>query len=159
MASPLIVACSRTVPFPVDQAFAFTLAEPLPRLFRRWWGPMPPITGVDGPGTWGEVGQVRTIHTADGGSLREELRVVEPPNRFEYTLSVLTGGFRLLVGSVDGRWAFDPVGTGTRVTWEWTLHPSDGPAAVGLPVLGWCWKGYARRALDQLDDLMVATLA
>lgn len=158
MASPLTVACSRTVPFPVEQAFAFTLPEPLPRLFRRWWGPLPPIVSVDGPVPWGEVGQARTIHTADGASMREELLSVDAPRRFTYELTGLTGAFKVLAASIDGSWIFDPVGTGTRVTWQWTIHPADSPAAVALPVLGRLWKGYARRALDQLDELMVASL-
>jgi len=158
MPSPLSVACSRTVPFPVESAFAFTLPEPLPRLFRRWWGPLPPITGVEGPVLWGEVGQVRTIHTADGASMREELLTVEAPHRFGYVLTELTGAFRLLAASIEGTWSFDPVGTGTRVTWQWTIHPADSPVAVALPALGLLWMGYARRALDQLDELLVATL-
>ena len=158
MADPLVLAQSRTVPFPVEQAFGFTLPEPLPRLFNRWWGPLPPIAGVDGPPTWSEAGQVRTIHTADGASMREELLAVEAPDRFGYELTELTGAFKFLAASIDGTWSFDPVGTGTRVTWQWTIHPAAGPAAVALPVLGLFWKGYARRALDQLDDLMVASL-
>jgi len=158
MPSPLTVACSRTVPFPVDAAFGFTLPEPLPRLFNRWWGPLSPISGVDGSGPWGEAGQVRTIHTADGASMREELLTVEAPHRFTYELTDLTGALKVLATSIDGTWSFDPVGTGTRVTWQWTIHPADSPAAAALPVLGLLWKGYARRALDQLDDLMVASL-
>lgn len=159
MADPLVLVQSRTVPFPVEQAFAFTLPEPLPRLFRRWWGPLPPITGVEGPALWGEAGQVRLIHTADRASMREELLTVEAPRSFTYELTELTGAFRFLAASIDGTWSFDPVGTGTRVTWQWTIHPAQGPAAAALPVLGLLWKGYARRALDQLDDLMVASLS
>ena len=102
MADPLVLAQSRTVPFPVEQAFGFTLAEPLPRLFNRWWGPLPPIAGVDGPPTWSEAGQVRTIHTADGASMREELLAVEAPDRFGYELTELTGAFKFLV-DVDRR--------------------------------------------------------
>ena len=158
MASPLTVSCSRTVPFPVEETFAFTLPEPLPRLFRRWWGPIPPVVRVDGPEVWGTAGQVRTIHTGDGASMREELLVVEAPSRFTYELTELTGAFRFLAGSIDGTWSFDPVGTGTRVTWEWTIHPPSDVASYALPVLGMLWKGYARRSLDQLDELLAASL-
>ena len=90
--------------------------------------------------------------------MREALLAVVAPRRFSYELTDLTGAFKLLDASIDGSWSFDPVGTGARVTWEWIIHPADSPAAVGLPVLGMLWKGYARRALDQLDELMVAAL-
>ena len=53
---------------------------------------------------------------------------------------------------------FEPVGTGTRVEWRWTLHPVSRFAAAVLPIVGRLWQGYARRALDQLDVLMVAEL-
>jgi hypothetical protein len=60
-----------------------------------------------------------------------------------------------LVTSVDGRWLFDPVGTGTKVSWQWTLHPKSSAVAPLLPVLGKMWKGYARVALEKLSAQLV----
>jgi hypothetical protein len=159
MADPLVLVQSRTLPFPVEQAFAFTLAAPLPAIFSRWWGPLPPISGVDGPEPWGTPGQVRHIRTADGASMREELLTADAPDRFTYRLTEVAGALRLLFASVDGSWAFQPVGAGTRVTWSWTIHPASAAASVVLPVVGLLWKGYARRALDRLDEMMVDALS
>jgi hypothetical protein len=156
MAVPIVLAQSRTVPFPLEQAFAFTLPAPLPAIFSRWWGPLPPIVDVDGPEPWGEVGEVRRIRTADGASMREELLSVDAPNRFTYRLTEVA--LRFLVASVDGSWSFEPVGTGTRVEWSWTIHSASDVASFVLPVVGLLWKGYARRALDRLDEMMVAEL-
>lgn len=158
MADPLVLAQSRTVPFPVDRAFAFTLPAPLPAIFSRWWGPLPPITDVEGPVPWGTVGEVRRIRTADGASMREELLTVDAPNRFTYRLTEVAGALKFLFASVDGSWSFEPVGTGTRITWSWTIHPASDAASFVLPAVGLLWKGYARRALDRLDEMLVAEL-
>ena len=156
MASPLHVSRSRTYPVALDEAFAKTLGWPLPELFDARYGPIPPITAVDAEGTWGTVGQARTIHTADGGSMREELVAVEPPNRFAYVIDGVTGPMKPLASRVEGEWAFEPVGTGCRITWSWTVHAASTLGAAGLPVFGRFWLGYARRTLDHLEDLLLA---
>lgn len=158
MAAPVELAQSRTYPFPVEQAFAFTLPAPLPAIFSRWHGPLPPISTVTGPEPWGTVGQVRVIRTADGATMQEELLAVDEPNRFAYRLTEVTGALKFLLTSVDGSWTFSPVGSGTRIEWAWTIHPVSAAAALALPVLGMLWQGYARKALDRLDELMVAEL-
>ena len=151
------MACSRTCPVPVADAFARTLGLPLEQVFHRRFGPIPPISGTTQDGEWATSGQVRTVQLADGGSLREELITVEPPSRFTYRLSEVTGPMRPLASHIDGSWTFVPAGTGTRVTWGWTVHPrSELVGRVVLPVFARLWTGYARRALDELDALLVA---
>jgi hypothetical protein len=103
------------------------------------------------------VGQSRTIHTADGGSILEQLTTVEPHQRFGYTLTEITGPMKFLLASVDGQWSFEPVGTGVRITWSWTLHPASQVADVAMPFFGWIWKGYARQALARIEELLLAT--
>ena len=156
MASPHPVARSRTYPVTLDDAFPVTLATPLPDLFNRRYGPIPPITAVDQEGPWATVGQKRTIHTADGGSVTEHLVTVDEPHAFTYELTDISGPLRPLVARVDGAWTFEPVGTGCRITWSWTIHPQSGAGALVLPVFGRLWQGYARRALDHLEEILLA---
>jgi hypothetical protein len=156
MASSLSVSRSRTYPVERDEAFAKTLPLPLPDLFARRYGPLPPITSVDQEGEWATAGQIRTIHTGDGGSMREELLDVDPPHSFSYELTEVSGPMKALARSVDGRWSFDPVGTGCRITWSWTIHPANAAGGLALPVFGRMWRGYAGRALDRLEDLLLA---
>lgn len=52
---------------------------------------------------------------------------------------------------VDGEWLFAPVGTGTMVTWRWTVHPKSGAAGVAMPAFAALWRGFARQALEQLS--------
>ena len=151
----LVVEQSRTVPATADGAFAGTLPLPLPHLFRRWYGPIPPIKEVrDQAGDWESVGQTRTVLLAGGGSMREELTEVDRPRAFGYRLTDITGPLAALAGHVEGRWQFTPTGTGTTITWSWVIHPRSIVAAPVMPILGWLWKGYARRALAQLTDLL-----
>jgi hypothetical protein len=60
-----------------------------------------------------------------------------------------------LVGGIDGAWSFEAVGTGTRVTWSWELEPASAVAGYLMPVFGKLWAGYARQALENLEDLLL----
>ena len=102
MAQPLVVGQSRAIPVGPEAAFSGTVPIPLPTLFHRWYGPIPPIKEVrDQAGDW------------------------------------------------------NAVGTGTRVTWRWTIHPKSSFAAPLLPVFGKLWMGYARQSLETLSDQLV----
>lgn len=156
MPDPVIVSSSRTVPVPFDDAFARVLPMPLPSIFHRRYGPLPPIRRVDQSGDWTTAGQTRTIVLADGGTMLETLVTVEAPHRFSYRLTDLTGPLKPLVVAVDGEWLFQAAGTGTEITWRWTLHPRSRVAAAVMPVLTRLWRGYARQALEELSGLLVA---
>lgn len=148
---------SRTYPLTVEQAFDRLLPLPLEQIFDRRYGPIPAVRGTDGPAEpWGTTGQQRTVRMADGGTVREELIRVERPGAFGYTLSQVTGPMRTLAARVDGVWSFDPVGTGTRITWQWTMHPASALAMPLLPVFRRFWHGYARRSLERLEPLLLA---
>lgn len=144
---------SRTIPVSVENAFKGTMPAPLPTLFRRWYGPIPPISGVrDQTGDWSTVGESRTLILTGGGTMREQLTRVDPPRSFGYTISNITGPLSALASSIDGVWSFEPAGTGTRVGWQWTIHPRYRLGAAALPVFGWLWRGYAAQALEDLSD-------
>jgi hypothetical protein len=157
MAPPLHVSRARTYPIPVEQAYEHTITWPLEELFHRRFGPIPPITGTDQDGVWGTVDQVRTIHLGDGGSMQERLVVADPPREFGYEITGITGPMKPLASRIRGTWAFEPVGTGCRITWSWTIHPASSASSLVLPVFGKIWEAYARRALDHLDDLLLTT--
>ena len=146
---------SRTVPVPVEEAFGRVLAAPLPVLFSRRYGPLPPVRETRGPDSWDSAGLARTVVTSDGGTMREELTAVERPSSFRYRISEVTGPMKPLASSVDGEWSFVPAGTGVRVTWTWTVYPASRPAALALPAFGRLWRGYARQALEEVERLLV----
>src|SRR5688572_28157996 len=116
---------SRAVPIPVDEAFDRVLPHPLTEIFRRRRFAIPPIKEVrDQTGVWGTGGQTRTIVTADRGTVRETLTSNERPHRFGYTISEIRGPMKPLIAGADGLWTFEPVGTGTRITWTWEVTPT-----------------------------------
>lgn len=160
MANPLVVEQSHVVPVGVDEAFGGTLPMPLPTLFRRWHGPIPPIKAVlNQVGEWASTGQTRTVTLVGGGSMREELTHVDPPRSFGYTLTDVKGPMSALISHIEGQWSFAAVGTGTEVTWGWTVHPRSALAAPALPVFARLWHGYARKAMDELSAQLVPTPA
>jgi hypothetical protein len=153
---PTAVEQSRAIPVDIQPAFDATLPVPLTTIFRRRYAVLPPIREVRGQdGTWGRIGQTRVVVTADGGTMREQLIDVDAPRSFTYRLSDITGPMRPLVDSVEGRWEFARAGTGTLVTWRWTLHPR-GFGAPFMPLLCRMWRSYARQALEELSDLLLA---
>ena len=156
MASPITVESSRAIPVGLQQAFEGTLPLPLTTIFSRRFALLPPIKEVrDQHGAWGQSGQSRMIITTDGGTMRELLTDVQPPRSFSYRLTDITGPLRPLVQSIDGRWEFAPKGTGTEITWRWTLHPRHAGAVI-LPLITMMWRGYARQALELLSEQLLA---
>lgn len=157
MTQPTVMRRSRTYPVGVDEAFDEVMPMPLELLFSRRYGPLPGIKGVTGQDApWRTTGQTRTIHLADGGTLREELVEVRRPDVFAYRLTDVTGPLRPLASSIDGRWEFEPAGTGVRIAWQWSIHPANRAGALLLPTFARLWQGFARQALDGLEDVLVA---
>ena len=116
---------SHAIPVDVGTAFERTLSVPLPTIFSRRYGPISPVKAVrDQTGDWATVGQTRTVVQPGGGSMREELTVVDAPRVLGYALSGVTGPLAPLVEHIDGEWVFAPIGTGTTVTWRWASNNS-----------------------------------
>lgn len=155
MARSIAVQASRAIPAEPRRAFDITLPIPLTEIFSRRYGLLPPVRQIrDQHGAWGQVGQSRTVVTADGGTMRELLTGVDAPHSFSYRVDGITGPLRPLVDNIDGRWEFTPYGTGTKVTWGWTLHATT-LGAPTMPLVVRMWRGYARQALEQLSEQLL----
>jgi Polyketide cyclase / dehydrase and lipid transport len=153
MPNGYLMEYARAIPVDVHTAFERTLPIPLPTIFSRWYGPIGPVKQIrEQFGDWGTVGQTRTVVQAGGTSLREELTRVDPPHAFGYTLSNITGPLAPLADHIEGEWLFAPVGTGTNVTWRWTVHPKTDLAGHALPIFARLWRGFARQSLERLSD-------
>ena len=153
----MVVELSYARSYPVDRETAFARVMPaaLPQVFRRRYAALPPIRRVsDQEGEWGTVGQTRTIHLADGGTMRETLTAVEAPSRFGYDITDVTGPMSLLVEGLQGLWTFEPAGTGVRVTWSWRLRPRGLAGAAAMPAFTRMWRGYARQAMEEIEGLL-----
>jgi hypothetical protein len=158
MSGPLHVEASRTYPVSVEHAYDVVAPAPLTTIFRRRYGPLPPVREVRDQtgGAWASSpGQTRTVVTTDRGTMREELLTLDRPHRFGYELTGITGPMAPLVERVEGEWRFEPAGTGTRVTWAWVLHPRSAVAAPAVRLVARWWKGYARQALEEIEPLLV----
>ena len=157
MATPVLVEQSRAVPVEVQHAFDGTLTIPLPTIFCRRYALLPPVKEVRGQtGTWGQMGQVRTVVTSDGGTMRELLTTIDAPHSFSYQLSKITGPMRPLVDTIEGQWDFTSKGTGTLIMWRWTLHPSR-LGAPFMPLITKMWRNYAKQSLEHLSELLLET--
>ena len=155
MTTPRRLEQSRAYPVEVARAYATVVSAPLEQVFSRRYLALPAVREVrDQRGTWGSVGQTRTVVLADGGTMREELTEVVDGHRFGYRISDVTGPMKALVGSLDGTWAFTRSAP-DRITWTWTVRPASSAAGLARPVFERLWPGYARQALDGLEDLLL----
>jgi hypothetical protein len=150
------VEVSRLVAVEPTQAFDRLMAARLPEIFSHRYAAFPPVREVtDEPEGWGTAGQTRTIQLADGSRLRETLTSVDRPHGYAYVLDDIHGPLRPFVSTVDGAWSVTPEGTGARIGWAWTLHAKASPARLTLNVIGRMWKGYAERALVELETILM----
>jgi hypothetical protein len=159
MPQPLVVQQSLVIPVGVEKAFNGTLPAPIPVVFSNWHGPLPPVKRVEGQeGEWRAVGQTRVLKLADGSSMREEMTDVDSPRSFGYRITEMTGALALLIAKVEGAFLFEPVDvatdSATDVTWRWTVQPRSRLSALAMPVFAALWKGYARKALRALSEML-----
>lgn len=153
MPTPVTARRTGTIAAPVETVFEATLSLPLPQLYSRRYGPMPPIVEVrDQEGAWETPGQTRVFVTADQGEMREEMLSLDRPHRFSNRLTVLSGPFRPVVTTIEESWSFRAVGDATEATWEWNLHARSAATRLLLPVVARLWRGYAGAVLAQLAE-------
>lgn len=145
---------SRTYPVATTEAFDAVIPMPLENLFCHWFGPIPPVRSTDETAPWGTPGQQRRVELVGTGTMNETLTEVDRPDHFAYRLTGIEGPMAALVSTIEGRWDFDRAGTGTRITWTWTMSLRTAGRAMARP-LGWSWNGYARRALEELEYLLI----
>lgn len=149
---------SRSLPVTPEQAFRKIIEMDVPTMFRRRYGPIPPIVGVSGQDAddWrGTVGQTRVLELGAWGSIRETVFSVDEPHAWVYRISDFTGPLAALLTTIEAAFLFAPAGTGTRITWKYNMIPRSRLAASALPAFGWFWRGYARQMLEELSNWLV----
>ncbi|MBO9521948.1 MAG: SRPBCC family protein [Nocardioidaceae bacterium] len=144
--APYLLSSSEVFATTPEVAYDTLVAAPLEALFTQRSGPIPPVARTEGQtGEWGTAGATRRVVLADGGSNLETLVGADRATRdYRYELTDFRGPMKLLVAKVEGRFAFDAAGAGTRVTWTWRLHATNPVTRLALPVLGAFWRPWAK---------------
>jgi len=149
------VEVSRLIAVEPTVAFDRLIAAPLTEIFARRYAAFPAVREVvDEPEDWGVAGQSRTVVLTDGGRVRETLTSVDRPHSYAYVLDEIQGPLRPFVRTVEGVWSVTPEDSGARIGWAWTMEPKAPPARLTMNVIGRMWKGYAERALTELETIL-----
>ena len=154
MVATYLLSESAVLPGTPDAAYAAVLDAPLEAILGVRVGLIPAITGCTGQdGPWGTVGQTRTIEMSDGTRALETLVAADRPTDYRYRISDVRGlMMRPLVAGIDGRFAFEPTESGTRVTWSWDMRATNPVTRLLLPALSPFWHRWARRMFSALAD-------
>lgn len=104
--------------------------ETLPRVFTGY-GPVPAILEARvESGRPLATGEVRLVSNSDGSTVREEIVELVRPTTQRYRLAGgLAPPISWLIRSASGRWAFEEMSSGTRVTWRFVFEPRSAVAA------------------------------
>ena len=158
MTTPYLLSASTVLSARPEDAYDALVDAPLEELLGDRSGPIPPVRECRGQdGRWGTVGQTRTIVLGDGGTILETLVAADRPTRdYRYRLAEITGPMKALVRGVDGRFAFEPAGEGTAVTWTWNVHPTNSVVRLVMPVFNVFWQQAARKAFARLGARLAA---
>lgn len=135
-----------------------TANETLPRVFTGY-GPVPAILEARiESGRPPAEGEFRLLSNSDGSAIREEIVELVRPRTHRYRLlSGLAPPFSWLIRSASGRWSFEEMSTGTRVTWRFVFEPR---SALARPlvhfVATWFFQPAQVRCLEALKRLCEA---
>jgi hypothetical protein len=156
MAGSYDVTSSTVLAATPEDAYDALLAAPLEEILGHRSGPIPGIARTEGQdGAWGTVGKTRTIVTTDGGRTLETLVVADRGADYRYRITDVRGLMKPLVSTIDGRFTFVPEGSGTRVTWSWTLHPT-ALGRPGMPLMAFFWRRWAATMWPRYAALVTA---
>lgn len=158
MVAPYLISSSTVIPAAGVAAYDALLAAPLEKLFPTRSGPIPAIARCeDQDGAWGTLGQSRKVVLTDGsGNLETLVGADRDTQDYRYELTDFEGPFKALIATIDGQFTFVPEGDGTRVTWSWTMHPTNAVAGLILPVFGFFWRRWATAMWPRYQALVVA---
>lgn len=150
---------AREAPVPLERLFDVVVAEDvLPHVLHRV-GPVPGVSATrDLTGPWDTPGFSRTVVLDDGSTARETVLRRERPDRFEYQVQELTGGFGRLVDHAIGSWSFSATGPdASRFTWTYTFFGRGRWADVVLAVVTrTAWARYMARCADRCVERAAA---
>jgi hypothetical protein len=137
-------------PASLSQTFAIMTRVDPSRFYPRF-GVIPATIAVrDQTGAWDAEGQTRQLVLADGGSVVETLKSVQPPFRFVYELTDFRRVFGVLVDHGRAEWLFQEEEQRTRVRWTCTFFARPGRGFLVAAIVKAFWGPYMRHVLPGL---------
>ena len=111
MSARISIVESFSLPLEPKPAYDFLLSESAFRMFDGY-GPIPGIERLEWQhgGDSGTVGSIGTVHSNDGGTHRETVRVADSPREYAIGIDEFSSAFRFLTTGATERWLLSPGG-------------------------------------------------
>lgn len=140
----------------LDSVFATVTSEDILPKVLTGYGPLPAVIDTsDLTGPWDVPGSIRTVHLADGSSVREQLLRREEPTHFAYRVFDFRHPIlKRLAREGLGEWWFSADDKGVAVKWTYTFAAKNPVAAMPLWLMGnLFWRGYMDVCLHHLQAI------
>ena len=95
-------------------------------------------------------GALREVRLGDGSRIVERVLAFEAPHLHRYEMAEMNALQRLLCTNMVGEWRFSDEGGGTRVVWDYAIHPRGAFGALVGPLVAWRFERAMQRCLDAL---------
>jgi uncharacterized protein YndB with AHSA1/START domain len=155
---PMTIEVSARVFVPQPRERVFQAAAGETAALSRYFTGYPPlipaiieaeVEGGDPP----RAGALRRVRMSDGSRIVERILAFEAPSLHRYDMAELNPLQRLLCVNMVSEWRFEAQGSGTRVTWDYSIHPRALRGAAA-----WLMGGLLRKAMQRCLDNLAADL-
>lgn len=133
------VTCEDFLPWflPHDPVGLFNARGPIPGVAEAHWR----------HAHWSHPGAQRQLVMTDGTRVTEQVVEYQPPTRFRYRMTGLSGLMSRLVWAIDGQWDCAQEAHGSRVCWSYTFVDRGAAALLVLWAMSPLWRSYMRAGL------------
>ena len=137
----------------VERTYDVTVAEDVLTHFLKGGGNAPGVKRYEViRGDWSHAGSARIVTFDNGLQAREEVTHLIRPHYFAYQLTDFTDDMGEMVDTAFAQFVFEPLGSRTRVRWQYAFRPLDGRMDAVRAFVEDGWVDWMHGYVDALGE-------